>query len=296
MQTYEYEINNQTVNDFFNFHLKVLKRVLNGIPYEQIAQEFAPEFETYKYSKFTKSLSLLSFNKKGQLRGAYPVSPKETGIKMSVEGISTGFGNAMCAIDALGTPYLFNNSKTVIRALDAVTKKSLEIIIDPDNPEALSAYTDIVVTIPKVLKGKNGKAIDSAVDVCPHIGFIKDKSTLPEKYKETVSIIPFEQALAHGKNIFEFNNFKNGLKASLIIISVLLNHGSMSGSEIVDLYLKNSPNSALKSYPQDVIEREILKILERKGGLIQKVSQSESNQISYEVSPFGKDLVKAFLA
>ena len=83
------------------------------------------------------------------------------------------------AIDALGTAYLFNNSKTEIRVLDTVTKEPIEITIDPENPEALSTYADIVVTMPKSLKGKNGKALDSAVDACPHIGFIKDKSTLP---------------------------------------------------------------------------------------------------------------------
>ena len=67
----EFELNNQVINDFFNFHLEVLKRVLNGIPYEEIAQEFSQQFEKYNYAKLTKTLGLLSFNKKGQLRGAY---------------------------------------------------------------------------------------------------------------------------------------------------------------------------------------------------------------------------------
>ena len=292
MQALEFELNYQVVDDFFNFHLDVLKRILNGIPYEEIAQEFTQQFEKYNYATLTKTLGLLSFNKKGKLRGAYPVSPKETGIKISVEDISTGFGNAMCAIDALGTAYLFSNSKTVIRALDAVTKELIEITIDPKNPEALSTYSDIVVTVPKKLKGKNGKVLDSAVDICPHIGFIKDKTTLPEKYQDTVSIISFEQALAHGKNIFDFINFKNQIRNFLIATSALLRNGSMTGSELVDVYLENSPNSLLKEYPRDVIEREFLKGLKRRGGLIQSF-ETDSN--SYEVTPEGKELIQVFL-
>jgi len=126
--------NKNKVKEFFNFHFKVLKNLLVGKSFEELKLQFSSEFKKFNYIQLTKTFSMLGFDEKGNLRGAYPISPNKSLYKINVEGIGSGY--AMCAIDSLGVPYLFGKA-TTITSQDPVTKQIVQIKIDPKQEDKL---------------------------------------------------------------------------------------------------------------------------------------------------------------
>lgn len=194
--------------ELFVIHLKVLKHVLNGELFERIRKAFNENFKKTDYLNIMKRSDSLSFNAKGTLIGAYPISPVASPFKIDVEGI--GIGYAMCAIDALGVAYTFG-ARTSIETRDPATSEPIRIVIDP-NLEKQIQY-DFYVSYTKPPSDlKKGSCAEVQ---CPKISFYYSCSSIPSDLSE---IFTFEKALDHAKKRFNPNGMKNNFKSVITAI------------------------------------------------------------------------------
>jgi hypothetical protein len=132
------------VDDLFELHLKVLSKILTGTPFSKIRKECAKDFKKLDYEDFiTNKANRLSFDKDGNLIGAYPVSPIPTDFKITISDVYQGY--AMCALDALGIAYTFM-LKTVIETKNHATGIPISITVDPLKDKVIN--NDLVMTYP----------------------------------------------------------------------------------------------------------------------------------------------------
>lgn len=186
----------------FELHLKVLTQLIRGKSFKQISQDLHQEFESLNYIKLSKD-KMLSFDDKDNLIGAYPISPKKTNYKVTIDGIGTGY--SMCAIDSIGVAFTFNKT-TKIETRDHSNDKPLTFTIDPNN---LKINYNILISYKKV---KNSQSCNSATEVCPFINFYSTDSI---SKVENMSIIPFEKALESAKSQFSKEALTNCFEAIL---------------------------------------------------------------------------------
>ncbi|MCE7736881.1 MAG: hypothetical protein GPJ54_18500 [Candidatus Heimdallarchaeota archaeon] len=189
---------------FFDLHLKVLTRLLNGINMEKIEHEFQTEFESLDYLSLAKR-GLLAFNKEKKLIGAYPISPVKSNYKVTVEGIGSGY--SMCAIDALGVAYTFE-TKTTIETTDFSTGDPIKIVIDPSLEK--QEFQDLVIAHKKTSEVPKGTA--PAVSLCPSINFYSDKSNVDTKHND---IMDFDEALVSARSQFTQSAFQSCINTAI---------------------------------------------------------------------------------
>ena len=292
MQQNKNKINERKVEEFMTFHIKALKQLLEGKDFEEIRQEYAADFERLNYLEVaTTHFSFLSLDDSERLKAAYPISPKKTNYKISVDGVGSGY--VMCAIDSLGAAYTFN-AKTMIESRDPVSKNAIKIVIDPDNLE-ITPYSEIVVTVPKAIpEKKECEVIDSAVDFCPLIGFFENVDSVPEEQYALVDVAPFQKAFDYGKRIFAKKNLEQDLRSGLILLLRLYQSDTLSQSEVIKLYLENPSNCLPESLTQEDIKTLIIKQLKGKG-VVRDITQKNS-QVNYlELTDRGERILKTFL-
>ena len=207
-----------TINEIYNLHLEVLKRVLNGENWVKISQSLSEQMKETNYLEIAKN-GLLSFNEKGELIAAYPVSPNKTTYKVDIEDIGSGF--SMCAIDSLGIAYTFMK-KTRISSIDNKTKEKIEIIIDPNHE---TPKYDLYVTYIK----SSGLTCDPVDDQCPALNFYTSLDHIDNKDKYT--ILDFDHALKHSISVFGEKGIKKCIEGAIS------NSNSFSLSEmLVDVF------------------------------------------------------------
>lgn len=170
-------------HELMKLHLDVLKLLFNGEKFPDIKNKFVLEMEELDYIN-TLSPGLLSFDSRGNLIGAYPISPIESPYRVSVEGIGDGY--SMCAIDALGVAYTFN-AKTTIFTRDYSTNELIQITIDPSLETQESQ--DFIVTYQET----SSKDLVAAVSVCPSIHFHSNAGSIVDQ--QNIKIMDFETAL-----------------------------------------------------------------------------------------------------
>jgi hypothetical protein len=283
------------VKEFLTFHIKVLEKLLVGKSFEELKIQFSSEFEKFNYIALTKTFSILSYDENNNLRGAYPISPTETKYKIHVEGIGSGY--AMCAIDALGVPYLFGKT-TTIESIDQVTKEPIQFTIDPsfsdDNTisEIAEEFKELVVTNPKGSEIQVGQAVDQAVDFCPYIGFVTNKKALTEKHLAMVDSLDFATALKYGKHSFGRENIVKLLEDFFHAILSFYQTNYLTGDQLVEQYIQNN-ELLLDTYSQEQIKSMLITTL-IKNGLIEEADLSNSKDV-YSLTSFGKKLMNSFV-
>lgn len=202
--------NEDRIEELFAIHLKVLRRVLNGKPFERIQEEFKRDFERTNYLNVMKRSGSLSFNANGVLIGAYPISPVQSPFMINVEGVGSGY--AMCAIDALGVAYTFG-AKTLIETKDPTTAKPIRISVDP-SLEKQSQY-DLVVSYKPPCDLDEGSCAELQ---CPAINFYYSQKSVPSNH--TLEIFSFEKAVNYAKQRFSPTGMKKCLELANITLDI----------------------------------------------------------------------------
>jgi hypothetical protein len=290
------QINNwkNKVEAFLNFHFKILENLLVGKSFDELKIQFSKEFKKFNYISLTKTFSMLSYDEKGNLRGAYPISPKESLYKIDVEGIGSGY--AMCAIDSLGVPYLFGKT-TTITSQDPVSNQTVRFTIDPKlkNNDIISKVTEefkeLVITNPKDSAIQVGKAVDQAVDFCPYIGFVTNKKDLREEHIAIVDTLDFATALNYGKHAFSREKIIKNFEDFFFPILSIYQYGFLSGDHLVEQYIQNN-ELLLETYSQEQIKTMLINTL-TKNGLIERDNNSNTEEV-YTLTSFGKNLMSPF--
>jgi hypothetical protein len=283
------------IKEFISFHFKVLENLLIGKSFEELKIQFSSEFKKFNYIALTKTFSMLSYDEKGNLRGAYPISPKESLYKVNVEGIGSGY--AMCAIDSLGVPYFFGKT-TTITSQDPVTRQTIQFTIDPkqDDKDIISKvveeYSELVITNPKGSAIQVGEAVDQAVDLCPYIGFVADKNNLTEEHLAMVDSLNFATALNYGKHSFSKDKTVKNLEDFFNVILSLYQQDYLTGDQLVEQYIQNN-KLLLDTYSQEQIKNMLTTTLSE-NGLIEIRNHSNSGQV-YTLTTFGKNLMHHFV-
>ncbi|MHA2175276.1 MAG: organomercurial lyase [Candidatus Hodarchaeales archaeon] len=276
------------IKEFYTFHIKVLKRLLVGDSFLKIEKTFLKEFKRFNYREVAATLSLLSFDGNNVLQGAIPISPHENNYRITVDGVGSGY--ALCAIDSLGVPFLFN-AKTVIESIDPKSNTPIKIVIDPQNPE-VELYSDISITTPKniIPDKKDDEFVDVVADRCPYIGFVKDADSISEENRALMDIISFEQGINTGKFGFNPDFQVSELRAYLSSLLAIYRNKHLTDEEFIKIFVKLSKNSYLSSIPlEDLTNLIISQFVNRR--LIRKVSQTNS----VELTDKGKRVAEVFM-
>jgi hypothetical protein len=176
-------------NEILELHLNVLRDLLNGVNFNDIAQKYADHFEDLNYLENATD-NLLTFQD-GKLVGAYPVSPVKTKYKVTIEDIGSGY--AMCAIDALGIAYTFMK-KTTIETTIQDTSESFTFEVDPFVEK--QSEENLYVTYKKY----NQKVSNVALELCPTINIYRFENGVPSD--ENLVVLEFETALQYAKERF----------------------------------------------------------------------------------------------
>ena len=187
----------QLVEDLLNLHLQVLKDIFRGLSFSEIEKKYADRMHNSDYLAIAKAHNLLTFDDNNNLIGAYPVSPTKTSFEVTIDNIGTNY--CMCAIDALGIAYTFNE-KATIHSQDKSTGDKIVITVDPLKDTVLSEKNYFVTY-------KNpDKVCNIAQDQCPVINFYSKKESIPND--KDLIIFNFNDAKTHSKNIFSQDAFK----------------------------------------------------------------------------------------
>jgi hypothetical protein len=263
------------LDDFLDLHIRVLGQVLIQKNWKSIESEFKSEFERFDYINSAQILNALAFDESGNLRAAYPISPRKNQFQITVDEVGSGY--AMCAIDSLGVAYTFGK-KVIILSRDPTTGKELQIIIDPDK-ENFADYSEIVITSPKdVLRPVDDEIIDQSRDICPYVGFVSNIDLISEEDRYNYSILTFDQALSYAKLAFSRGNMKKQFLEFFNYLSLLYNAKSVVVDDFVKLYSENSVNPAITTMNHDDLKKFL--IGQMKGmQLITEVEQSGEKYI-----------------
>ncbi|MCE7737296.1 MAG: hypothetical protein GPJ54_20575 [Candidatus Heimdallarchaeota archaeon] len=200
------------VDDLFELHLKVLSQILIGTPFSEIRKNYSEDFNKLDYEDFiTNKAHRLSFDKDGNLIGAYPVSPIPTDFKITISGVYQGY--AMCALDALGIAYTFMG-KTVIETKNQSTGNPVSITVDPLSDKVIN--DELVITYPNQgytsLKQLVAENTQLSITTCPNILFYS-KNKIP--INSNLSVLDFEDALDEAIAIFSQKAMKEHFQKSM---------------------------------------------------------------------------------
>lgn len=284
-------INDQVVSDFLDLHLEVLSCVLKGLTFDEIQVRFFKRFSQLNYVEVAHFSSLLSFDDKGTLRGAYPFSPIQTDHRIIVTDMGSGY--AMCAVDSLGVAGLFN-ARTEIRSKDVLTRTPIEITVEPLGFDA-EPYSNIFVVAPKGMPEKGEDDIyDSAVDSCPFVGFITNAESIPEEMVSRVTVIPIDQAIDYARTIFSRSAFAEQLRAAIYSLLEICKSGSLPVELVVKGILKRQTNPRLRAAPEKVAKRLVMNELLGRG-VVQHDDGKEQRTGRLTLTNKGFRIVKIFL-
>lgn len=190
----------KTLDELLDFHLLVLKDIFHGLSISEIEQKYPDKMVKLNYLSIAKANNLLTFDDSNNLIGAYPVSPLKTSFEVAIDNIGTSY--CMCAIDALGIAYTFNE-KTTIRSKDKSTGEKIEITVDPISEKIVSDKQYYVTY------KDPSKVCNIAQDQCPVINFYSERGSIPND--NDLIIFDFNQAIKHAKSIFSQKAFKKSL-------------------------------------------------------------------------------------
>ena len=188
------------LDKILNLHILVLKDLLNSVTFQEIKRKYSSEIADTNYLTVAKKNNLLVIDENENLIAAFPVSPFKTNFAVNIENI--GFGYAMCAIDALGIAYTFQE-KTTITSITTDTKEEVSIEIDP-NKDVIDSNNEFFVTY------KDPDLVNNiAIDQCPVINFYSEEKSVIDS---DLIIFSFKQALQHAKDMFSIEAFKKNIK------------------------------------------------------------------------------------
>lgn len=245
----------------------------------------------FNYLDVVSTLGLLSFDENGVLQGAYPGSPTRNDIRIAVDGVGSGY--AMCAIDALGVPFFFS-AKTVIESANRATNERMLITIDPASPDT-DAYAEIVISVPKAMPTKKpGESLEPAADLCPLIGFFTSADSVPPDQHDLLNIIPFEDAFAHGRRIFNLARMTRDVKTLFGTLCGVYPAGSVSGDGLADALLADNDNPLVEALGAEQARKMMLNQITTKQ-LVQQISVVEGPDDHYELTSKGRAIVEVFL-
>ncbi len=135
----------------------------------------------------------------GAILGAYPFSGVPTAHQVAITGLATV--SAMCAVDALGIPFMVKRTAT-ITSRDAATGDPLYIQIEP-SPERVAADPPGII----VFAGSTGSEGTAAACRCPFINFFRSAEAAaiyqqahPELDGKVLSL---DAAVTYGRRVFE---------------------------------------------------------------------------------------------
>lgn len=187
------------IEDFLSVHFLILKDLLNSISFPESVNKYSTKIDEINYLDIATKNNFILLDNDKKLIAAYPVSPTPTIFEVLIENIGSGF--AMCAIDALGIAYTFQE-KTKIISVTKDDKKSVIIEIDPKNDKIESNH-DFYISYrdPDLVK-------NIAMDQCPVINFYSVKESIKGP---NMIVFEFNEALAQAKSIFSIDAFKNNL-------------------------------------------------------------------------------------
>lgn len=123
---------------------------------------------------------------------AYPFSASPTPHRVTLRGGATPLF-ALCAIDALGIPFLARRPATV-RSLDPSTRAPIEVTIDPDGPWDW-APGEAAVTAAASGEGATAECC------CPHVNFVASRESARE-LEVTGVVLEMPDAIDLGRRIF----------------------------------------------------------------------------------------------
>ncbi|HLZ69959.1 MAG TPA: alkylmercury lyase family protein [Dehalococcoidia bacterium] len=135
----------------------------------------------------------------GAILGAYPFSAVPTEHRVAILGRATVF--AMCAIDALGIPYMVQRA-AAITSRDAATNEPLQVQIDPVTGRAAADPPSVIV-----FAGSSGGEGTAAACRCPFINFFRSAEAADEYLRAHPEldgqILALDDAVAFGRRVFE---------------------------------------------------------------------------------------------
>ena len=133
--------------------------------------------------------------KDGEVKSAYPFSAKPTKHELLIDGNKV---YSLCAIDALGTPFMLNKDVTINSVCSYCDRP---ITIEVINQKLNTDHKDLTVWIP--IKKIEGKVAET---FCPEMDFFcseEHAKVWQEKVGYRGIILTVQQALDLGKNFFE---------------------------------------------------------------------------------------------
>ena len=139
---------------------------------------------------------LIAVDHAGRLLAAYPFSPTSTGHQVSLPTVSV---QAMCAIDALGTPYMLDVD-AVITSTDPHNGAPIQVAVTGGMPAFQPADTVVVYAATPV----TGRSVDTC---CSTINFFTHPSSAQAWITAhpglAATILSQDQAVTLGRDIFE---------------------------------------------------------------------------------------------
>lgn len=148
-----------------------------------------------------RTLDLVQLDGAGAVRCAYPFSAVHTGHEVRLSGAHHPV-QAMCAIDALGIPYMLRCAAEIVSA-DPRTRSAIRVAIDPI-AEATWQPPHAVVLV-----GAAASTTPCSVSeiVCPYISFFESAGSaqayLEQHTEITATALTMPDAVALGRTIFE---------------------------------------------------------------------------------------------
>jgi alkylmercury lyase-like protein len=148
-----------------------------------------------------RALDLVLLDGAGAVRCAYPFSADHTGHEVRLSGAPNSV-QAMCAVDALGIPYMLRRAAEIVSA-DPSTHTSIHLAVDPAAQPTWQPPHAVV------LVGATAAATPCSVSelACPYISFFESAAAAQaylQRHPEiTGSVLSMPDAIALGRAIFE---------------------------------------------------------------------------------------------
>lgn len=135
----------------------------------------------------------------GDVRCAYPVSVTPTAHVVTLAGQARPV-YAMCAVDALGIPFMVRATATVTSA-DPSTGEQVEVVVDPNGDVRWEPADAVVVA------GGLAQVGSASTLCCPIINFFESRSSaegfLAQRPDLDAAVLSMPDAVALGRAVFE---------------------------------------------------------------------------------------------
>ncbi len=148
-----------------------------------------------------QALDLVQLDSAGAVRCAYPFSAVDTGHEVRLSGAQHPV-QAMCAVDALGIPYMLRRAGEIASA-DPGTRRAIRVAVDPAAEPAWQPRHAVVVV------GTAASTTPCSVSeiACPYISFFESAesahSYLEQRPEITGTVLAMPDAVAVGRALFE---------------------------------------------------------------------------------------------